>query len=163
MNQAVEKNYELGSLSIAQIAGFMEKTTWATEFSWDQILKICEYVRPLKAKKGTLIFKEGALEQSLGIIIKGSIEVVKLSGDERTRLATLMAPQTFGEMALIDNEPRSASGIALENTIIFFISRECFIDLAREHPSLGFKFLWKISKIISQRLRRTTGKLIDFL
>lgn len=144
-------------------AQILEKTKWASEFSWSDIRKICHYIYPVKAQKGAVVFKEGAKEQSLGIIVKGSIDILKQSDNDVKKITSLKKSQTFGEMALLDGEPRSASGVAREDTIIFFISKESLLELSSDHPKLGFQILWKISKMISQHLRKTTGKLVDFM
>ena len=99
-------------------AQILEKTKWADEFSWDDIKKICHYIRPVSAQKGAVVFKEGAKEHSLGIIVKGSIDILKSSGDDAKKIATLKNSQTFGEMALLDGEPRSATGVANTDTIV---------------------------------------------
>lgn len=144
-------------------AQVLEKTKWADEFSWEHIRHICHYIRPVSAKKGAIVFKEGDKEESLGIIVKGSINILKKSENKIKKVATLKSSQTFGEMSLIDGEPRSASGVAAEDTIIFFVEKDNLLKLAADHPKLGFQILWKISKLISQHLRKTTGKLVDYM
>jgi len=144
-------------------AQILEKTKWADEFSWDHIRKICHYIHPVSAKKGAIVFREGAKDESLGIIVKGSIEIFKKSDNEIKKVARLGSSQTFGEMALLDGEPRSATGVAAEDSIIFFISKKNLLDVAEDHPKLGFQILWKISKLMSQHLRSTTGKLVDYM
>ncbi len=147
----------------AKYATILEKTKWAKDFSWDHIRKICNYIHPVKAKKGKIVFREGDREESLGIIVKGSIDVFKNGDDGSIKVATLKSSQTFGEMALIDGEPRSASGVAAEDSIIFFISKDSLLSISADHPKLGFQILWKISKLISRHLRKTTGQLVDFI
>ena len=147
----------------AKYAQILEKTRWASEFTWDEIRTICQYIRPVSAKKGAVVFKEGAKDESLGIIVKGAIEVYKQGESENKKIALLKSSQTFGEMALLDSEPRSASGVATEDTIIFFLSKDSLVSISEDHPRLGFRILWKIAKLISQHLRQTTGKLVDYL
>ena len=144
-------------------AQILEKTKWAEEFSWDHIRKICHYIHPVIAKKGAVIFKEGDKEETFGIIVKGSVDILKQGDGEIQKVATLQSSQTFGEMALLDVEPRSATGVAREDAIIFFISKKNLLDIAEDHPKLGFQIIWKISKLLSQRLRSTTGKLVDYM
>ncbi|MGD9826492.1 cyclic nucleotide-binding domain-containing protein [Desulfobacter sp.] len=143
----------------ARYANILQKTKWAREFSRDHIKKICLYIEPVMAKPGAIVFKEGDTDKSLGIIVKGAIDIIK----ENTRVATLTSSQTFGEMALIDGEPRSASGIAVKETVIFFMTQDNLIRLTRDDSQLGVQLLWKISKLISQRLRQTTGLLVDYM
>lgn len=147
----------------AKYAQILEKTKWASEFSWDNIRLICRYIRPVSARKGAVVFKEGDKDQSLGIIVKGAIDIFKQGDDEVKKVASLKNSMTFGEMALLDGEPRSATGIATEETIVFFISRENLMDLSNENPKLGFQILLKVAKLISQHLRKTTGLLVDYM
>jgi len=154
-----KKDQKLNAEKYAKYAQILEKTKWAKDFSWDHIKKICLYIDPVMAKPGAIVFKEGEMDKSLGIIVKGAIDIIK----ENTKLTTLTSSQTFGEMALIDGEPRSASGVAAKETIIFFMREEHLIQLTEDDPKLGVQLLWKISKLISQRLRHTTGKLVDYM
>lgn len=143
----------------ARYAHVLQKTKWAGEFSWDHIKTICSYIEPVMAKPGAIVFKEGDTDKSLGIIVKGAIDIIK----ENTRVTTLTSSQTFGEMALIDGEPRSASGVAVKETIIFFMTQDNLVRLTQDDSQLGVQLLWKISRLISRRLRQTTGMLVDYM
>ncbi|MCP3876541.1 MAG: cyclic nucleotide-binding domain-containing protein [Desulfobacteraceae bacterium] len=159
MSKAPKVNIE----RFTKYAQILEKTKWAKDFSWEDIRIICNYIYPVVAKKGATIFKEGDQQESLGIIVKGSVDIYKENVGDSIKVATLKSSQTFGEMALIDGEPRSASGIAAQKSVIFFISKSSLVSLSKDHPKLGLQILWKISKLISQRLRKTTGQLVDFI
>jgi len=76
----------------ARYAHILQKTKWAREFSWEHIKKICFYIEPVIAKPGAIVFKEGDTDKSLGIIVKGAIDIIK----ENTRVTTLTSSQTFG-------------------------------------------------------------------
>ncbi|MFO7751121.1 MAG: cyclic nucleotide-binding domain-containing protein [Desulfobacteraceae bacterium] len=144
-------------------AELLERTKWANEFSWEQICTIARSIKAVKAKQDRVIFREGDLEKSMGIIVAGAIDIYKQGDRGMKKITTLHMSQTFGEMALVDDEPRSATGIANQSSVIFFLTRARLVAIADENPSLGFKLLWKISKIISQRLRSTTGKLVEHM
>ncbi len=160
MTDPPDKNDYEKYVKYAQI---LEKTRWASEFSWENVRKICQYIQPVMARKGAVVFKEGDRDDTLGIIVKGSIDILKKSDQEIKKVATLQSSQTFGEMSLLDGEPRSATGVAVEDAIIFMLSKKNLLDIAEDHPRLGFQILWKISKLLSQYLRKTTGRLVDFM
>jgi len=159
----LDKKKKLDFEKYAKYALILEKTKWASEFSWDSIRIICNYIRPVRAKKGAVIFKEGDREESIGIIVKGAVDIFKDNDDSRVKVTTLKSSKIFGEMALIDGEPRSATGVAAQAAIIFFISKNSLLEMSEDHPKLGLQILWKISKLVSQHLRRTTGMLVEYM
>ncbi len=150
---------KLNAEKYAKYAQILEKTKWANDLSWDHIKKICLYIDPVMAKPGAVVFKEGDKDKSLGIIIKGAIDILK----GKTKLTTLRNSQSFGEMALIDGEPKSATGIAVKETVIFFIREDDLIQLTEDDPELGVQLMKKISKMTTRRLRQTSGQLADYM
>jgi CRP-like cAMP-binding protein len=66
-------------------------------------------------------------------------------------------------MSLVDGEPRSASVITVEPTLMLVLTGEQFSLLAADVPRLAIKILLKITKLISQRLRHTSGTLLEYL
>lgn len=147
-----------------RIAELLDGTHWASSLSWNQLVNLGAYFKAYEAPKQAVIFKEGQVERRMGIIASGQVDILKTDQQlHATVLARLRPGQTFGEMSLIDDEPRSATAVAAVDSLILFINKQDFLLLSRELPPLAFAVLWKVSRQLSQRLRRTSGQLVDYL
>jgi len=89
----------------------------------EQILTVSE---PVVVSAGEYVFEEGDRGDHFFIVVRGSVELRKAGGDGAKRLAVLKAGQAFGEMALLNQTPRSASAYALEDTDLLSVSRAAF-------------------------------------
>lgn len=101
------------------------------------------------------IIEEGQKGTSAYVILSGTVEVFKKSGDKEVSLGTLGEGQVFGEMGLIEDHPRSATVKARSEIKVRIISREDFNELLRKKPS----FLIPIMKNLFERLRQL-GELL---
>lgn len=106
-------------------------------------------------KPGRRIITEGDADTSLYVSVTGEVEVIK----QGQSIATLPAGSSFGEMALIDREPRSADVVAKELTRVLVIPRNDFVALLRREPELSVKMLWAFCQVTSARLRETSAEL----
>jgi len=98
------------------------------------------------------------------LLIEGKIEVFKQDRQDAPRLIAVIAPgQSFGEMSMIDGEPRFATCVAAESCLIAVLSRENLARIILEQPSLGAKILMELVLMLSQRLRRTSTKLMAYM
>ena len=144
-----------------ELANSLELTNWAKDFSWHQICTISKHMEAYTATKGTIIFDEGSEDNTMAIVIKGKINIIKKeSGSKVNIIATIFPSQSFGEMSLIDGEARSAQAISATDVNMLFLSRDKLFSLLEESPKLAFKLLLIISQMLSQRLRRTSGNLV---
>lgn len=107
-----------------------------------------------QVKKDDLIFRDRESGQSMFIVLEGQVEISKMLGDQKTVLAKLGAGSIFGEMAIIDNHPRSATATAITNAMLLEISREMFRKRLEEVPNWMRTFF----AIIVERLRSATKK-----
>jgi len=98
-------------------------------------------------RAGCIIFHEGDAATELFVIKSGR---VRIQLGNRT-LTELEPDSIFGEMALIDNEPRSATAIALTDVEIVPISERQFLFLVSQTPY----FALKVMRVLAQRLRAT--------
>jgi CRP-like cAMP-binding protein len=139
-------------------------TEWSQILSWDNTLQFAEYVDAFEAKKGVEIFRQGQLGHYLCLLVEGRVEISRQDSEGKKKtLATVGPGKTFGEMSLIDGEPRSASAIALDDSRVLILTEENFLRLLDQHPQLGVTVLMKLATLMSQRLRRTSVMLVDFL
>jgi len=113
-------------------------------------------------KKGEPIFRMGDPGLGMYIIIKGSVNIAEEKvGGEMMTLAMLKEGAFFGDLALLDEAPRSASAIADEDSDILGFFRPDFLDLLYRKPKMGIKILFGLARTIGERLRRTNLQLTE--
>jgi hemolysin D len=98
---------------------------------------------------GEYLFREGESGQYAYIVNSGKIEITKISANGEDVLVTLEPPSLFGEMALIDGSPRSASARAKGDTIITEVTSAAFDQYIKKNPEAAVR----IMKGISENLR----------
>jgi len=108
-----------------------------------------------KYSPGEYIFKEGEHGEEMFIINKGKVRITKKTDEGEKTLAILSEGDFFGEMAVIDKGPRSASAIAEEETICIVLNEELF----EQQMQRNAKIVKKILKNMSARLRATNEQL----
>jgi len=132
-----------------------------TEGELEKIQKIC--IRETHAKD-TMIFFDGDPGNRCYVIVRGDVRISKFIqniGEEA--LAVLKAGDYFGEMALIDNFPRSANAIANTDIEVLAINKTDLDKILITDRELGYKLLWAFTKTLSKRLRETNDKMAGFL
>jgi serine/threonine protein phosphatase PrpC/CRP-like cAMP-binding protein len=125
--------------------------------TYKELVKVMNIVQVADMEQDKPIIAEGEEGEELFIILSGQAKVHK--GD--TVIVTLGAGDHFGEMALIDKAPRSASVTAVESTKLLKISRGDFFKIIRNEPPLATKLLWSFLQVLSDRLRTTSAELSD--
>ena len=98
--------------------------------------------RHCRYPKGNIVFQEGDAGDFLLVILRGRVKVVLL-GDrgQETIIAILEPPEFLGEVALLDQAPRSATVVTLEDTEFLQIASGRFLALVKEHPAMAIKVM----------------------
>jgi CRP-like cAMP-binding protein len=111
-------------------------------------------------RRGERIFAHGEVGEKLFVISAGRVRISReIAGMGEEALAILEPGAVFGEMALLDDSPRSADAWAHESCTLLAISRESFEDLLFLHKDLAYEVLWSMVRLLTSRLRETTEKL----
>ncbi len=131
------------------------------ELNNQELIKLSRICQKVSFKKGDIIFHAGEMGDALYIIYEGSVEVIKPGkGDEPEQVMTELGPgEIFGEMALLEELPRSATIRAKDNVRLLRIPREYFMKLLNEDQMIALKIYRAINLILCHRLRETTERL----
>jgi sulfate permease, SulP family len=105
--------------------------------------------------RGKIIFREGDPGSELFIVTKGRTSAyLNLINGGDIRLATFAPGTIFGELAILDTGPRSASVVADDDVICYVLSEQQFAALAKDAPAVAIKLLSGLGRELSRRLRR---------
>ena len=125
---------------------------------------LAPYLHAYAADPDCVIFKEGDPGDYMCLLVSGRVKTYKEADIEhQAEVANESRGRSIGEMALIDGEPRSATCVAAEPSVLLLLSQEDFQRLSEERPALALKLLLRITKLMSRRLRLTSGRLVDYL
>lgn len=109
---------------------------------------------------GTKIFGYGDPGDKLYIVVEGKVRISReVGGMGEEALAVLGAGEVFGEMALLDESPRSADAKAHDRCRLLVITKDAFDDLLFLHKDLAYEVLWSCVRMLAARLRETNDKL----
>ena len=122
----------------------------------DELPALEQTARLQAYRAGSNVFQEGDPGDGLYIIVEGKVQITCLVDQEQRRVLSELGPgDFFGEMALLDNEPRSATIIATEPLEIATIWRSDFLHILSENFSITQKVLAELSR----RLRNASNRI----
>lgn len=123
----------------------------------DEFLKKIEQMGIIRNyKKDMTILSRSYAGTGLYIITKGQVKVVENDSDGGEIILEILGEHDyFGEMSLIDNKNPSADVVAMEDTELFFLGREDFVNLLKENPNIGIALLEEMTR----RLRMSGNKI----
>lgn len=119
----------------------------------DDIAKIFSKGMTLQIQKGNVIFHQGTTGNTMYVILAGKVQLY----DHKKPIATLGTGDMLGEMALISEEPRSATAVAAENTHLFMMNEQLFHRLMTKRVAI--QILLNVIGALCRRLRDMNHKL----
>ncbi|MBN1308743.1 MAG: cyclic nucleotide-binding domain-containing protein [Chitinispirillaceae bacterium] len=134
----------------------LKKSPLFATVSTSELRAVAWVAEELHFKPGELIVKEDDIGDALFLIRNGSVRVTKHAGAGCTvDLASMGAGECFGEMAAIDEEVRSATVTARQESVVLRISKNDLLDVLRDNPQIGIELL----RIFVKRLRRANSRI----
>lgn len=106
---------------------------------------------------GETLFLEGDIGRALFILESGKIDLLRDGPDgERRTIFTVTPGEFFGEMALLEQLPRTASAVALEKAHVYLLYRSKLDQLLHRYPRIGVAIMTQLAQLLSARLRRAS-------
>ncbi|HEX8294672.1 MAG TPA: cyclic nucleotide-binding domain-containing protein [Chthoniobacteraceae bacterium] len=147
----------------SEIRQQLHGTALFAEFSTEELEQFLELCDLLNAAQDQVIVRQDESGDCMYIMASGSAKVVHHQGGRDIDLATLTSGDFFGELALVDEGPRSADVIALEDCVLLKITQAVISAVAGVYPTAAFKFLIAIGRIMVGRLRKSNQRYVDSL
>jgi CRP/FNR family transcriptional regulator, cyclic AMP receptor protein len=133
---------------------FLRRVSLFAEMSLEQIRVLTSHLEEQHFLPGEVIMYEGEFSQELYILVSGRLRIAKdYGGPHEQTLALLTQGDFFGEMAIFENAPRSATIVAEEEAELLVLSPEKFKQTIYQKPEMAFE----IFRELSARLRRRGG------
>ena len=105
-------------------------------------------------KQGEIVFRQDDPGVGLYIVRNGMVDVYNEYSDmTRNKIAELSKGEVFGEIALLNDVPRSATVVAAKETVLFAFFRTDFLNLMDSDPKIGVKIVYSLAKTLAERLR----------
>ena len=104
---------------------------------------------------GEKLFSEGEAAASMFVITEGRIEVRQGEGASSQAIAELGPGEFIGELSILNNEPRSATCVAIEESVLMVYDADSFERLIETRPTIALRII----KSLAERLRETTTQL----
>jgi CRP/FNR family cyclic AMP-dependent transcriptional regulator len=139
------------------------------DLSGEELEQLLELASAKNVAAGETVIHEGEAGDSMFIMCQGEVEITKrltltLSEDvPKERVMTHLKAEdgvSFGEMALLENDTRSATVIARTDCRFLEFSRKQFLDFIEQNPRTGCKLLLRLAQLLSRHLRKTDQDVV---
>lgn len=155
LNPNEEKEMNLNSFDLLETVLFYKKIPLFQSVPAERLMGLAEISELVQYKKGEKVSNENDISEHMYIIKSGSVRVEKAKKSLNSVVAILQSGDTYGEIGLFNQAPRSASAIANTDCDIFVIQREELKKLLMEIPEIAFNFL----KAFGQKLKNSSEEI----
>lgn len=138
----------------------LDRVPLFTDLDTTNLQHLVQVMRRRTFRAGEAIFHRDDPGQVMYVIKEGRVRIRLTSPEgQEVALAVLGPNENFGEMAILDNQPRSADAIAVDKVEVFTLQRQDFITVIRDHPEIAVE----VMKTLSKRIRSSNQLVEDLI
>ncbi len=148
----------LGDPAFARKKQFLRSLDLFDGLSAGEIGELVHALHARTYRPGEVVFVEGDIGRALFILETGRVELTRLDASGKPeRIHTLKPGEFFGEMALLESLPRTATATATETSRLHLLYRSKLDGLLQSQPRIGVVVMSHLARLLSSRLRRARG------
>lgn len=152
-----------GPLNLEQIISFLLDTPMFRDLDPKELSQIVHIMQVQHLRPGQQLFTDGEPGEAWYVLYGGEVEVLKERDGEEAVIARLTPKSCFGEMAILDGSPRSATVRATIESTAFRFPRREFTQLLMAENLAAFKLIHQMALVLVTRQRQTNLRLMDLL
>ena len=141
-----------GSLRRIKMLADVEERLLASLLTYLEVVRVAPF--------GT-VFAKGDHGDALFMVLEGEVRARVTIGGRETTLATMGVGECFGELAIVDQGPRSADVVANQPSVLIKVSDAALRKMFAEAPALAAPFMFALTRVIAQRVRKLTKRYED--
>jgi CRP/FNR family cyclic AMP-dependent transcriptional regulator len=157
-----QRSGKAGEMAVGPLnTGALRRVKILAGLSEGQLVKFGDFMEVITVRQWSEVVHTGEPGDAMYLILEGELRVRMMVGDKEKILTTLGAGEFFGEIALFDNEPRSADVVANLDSKLLKVSAEAFEQLIEKAPDLAAPILHAIGKTLAARIRADNKRMKD--
>ncbi len=154
----------MSTITLEQIITFLLEAPMFGDLDPTELSEIVHIMQVRRVRDGQAIFAEGDPGDAWYVIYDGAADVSKADDSGPPKVIAALGPRAcFGEMAILDHSPRSASVIARGDSTVFRFPRNDFEELLAGDNLAAYKLVYEMAKVLATRARNTTQRLSEAL
>lgn len=146
------------STNLKETLNKVRRIEFFSDFSDLELVRLLKICHTRKFADGEVIFNQGEKGDRLFVLIMGNVDIIKHRDDTVEVLVTMVPGDCFGEMALVDQEPRSADAVSKGDSMIIEVNDQILNDI---NDVLALKLFRKIAILVTKKLRTYTAQHQD--
>lgn len=152
----MKSNKSAQSVDVHQLSTFLRGVELLNGLSVDDLVRLAQLCQLVKFKRAERIFSEAQPGACLYVVMSGRVKIFGSSTQGRSKTFAYLEPgDFFGEMSLINDEVRSASASALEDSVLIMLKSDDYQKLMLSRPAIALA----VMKTLSSRLRRANKEI----
>ena len=142
---------------------FLLETPMFDNLDPTEIMEIIHIVEVEQYQAGDIVFSEGDAGDAWFVLYSGAVEVLKHGAAGEKKITELGPRACFGEIAILDGSPRSATIRVTRDSVVFRVPRGAFAELLESDHLVAYKLLQHMAVLLAERQRSTTLRLSKLL